>query len=122
MEKNEKMPIGCRIIVAQMIEERYSNSLKIMKTKPKKDVEYHLHIEGKEATARLDRLQKEKNEKWLDICKLFEANLAQALYHCLQCDNHAFVLHASEKIMAYILAMQTQRGLYEKEVQDIIDE
>lgn len=120
MENNVNLPIEGRIIVAEMIEQRYERTLEIMKLKSKKEIENHLHIEGKEAGERLLRLQKENNGSEFHICKIAEARLSEVLYHCLQCEKHENVLYASNQIMEYILTLKVQRFAYEEEILEIL--
>jgi hypothetical protein len=120
LQKNEDLPIACRIIVAEMIEKRYDVSLNIMKNKTLDETKYHLHIEGKEAGTRLEEFSKIDLNRWINVCRLYEASLSQALYHCLQCDKKEYVLFASEKIMEYILTMKSQRTMHSSSIEKIL--
>lgn len=121
MENNAKLSVPCRIIVANMIEERYDRTLEIMERKNRSETLEHLHLEGEQAGERYLRLLKFTSKNPLFICQVAEASLSQALYHCLQCEKSENVLYASNQIMEYIFTFKVQRFAYEEEIQAILE-
>jgi len=120
IEKNEKIPIECRIIVAELISDRYDKTIEIMKEGPDEYIKYHLNQEGRSAGERLKQLNKKDSDSWFHICKIAEASLAEALYHCLQCEDVYNVLFASNTINEYILSMESIKWLHMEKIERLM--
>jgi len=120
MENNAKLSVPCRIIVADMIEERYDRTLEIMERKNRNETLEHLHLEGVQAGERIQQLLKFTSKNRLFICQVAEASLSRVLYHCLQCEKSEHILYASNQIMEYIFTFKELRFAYEEEIQAIL--
>jgi hypothetical protein len=120
MEKNSSMPIEFRIVVAEMLSVRFRRTLELMEGGSEREIDLHLHLEGKDAGVRIKELEKDIYKGRFDICKLGEARLSESLYHCLQCVDFSIKEFASAQINSYIMEMESISWAYTDKLSDLM--
>ena len=122
-KKIEELPEVYKVIVAELLNERYQKTVDLMGGGNKRVLDKHLHDEGVDAGNRLRYYESQLNEEedWKLICYAAEAKLSEAIYHCLQCDTTPSIIEygantAEEFISTYIV----KRMLYADEIDEIM--
>ena len=123
LKKLEELPEECKVIVAEIFQERYQKTSLIMASGNKLALTKNLYTEAIDAGKRSEKYKFELNRKksWFLICHLAEAEFCVSAYQCLQLENTPeFVQYGVDTIEKFISINIPKKILLKDKIEKIM--
>jgi hypothetical protein len=116
----KNLHMACQIVIAEKLEHRIEK-IKVAIKLSNNEASKIFKNEGLAAGKKIKFFEdaSEKNETWLNICNLVEANIAEAYCHCMQAEDIKIVAAVDAKLESFIAEVKSQSFLYEPAIKEI---